>query len=171
MRHNIYYYVCELQSYDNTTVKQGSVQGCASFFLHGWGKPSHYYRRARAPTRRIVVAGLAPAIFANEGELCFHTPANMRTSVNLCRGEARLALNNVCLGFFSSTLYYTRGEQIFVAFRLSFFCFCNPCLRKTLLCGIIQTHNVNNWYGEASTRVALFIGLLPIYLSVLDRRR
>ena len=57
---------------------------------------------------------------SKEGELCFHTPANMRTSVNLCRGEARLALNNVCLGFLSSTLYYTPGEQIFVAFNLSF---------------------------------------------------
>ncbi len=38
-------------------------------FLHGWGKPSHYYRRPRGwyliqPLRGIVVAGLAPAMLS-----------------------------------------------------------------------------------------------------------
>src|SRR6266481_8423045 len=38
-------------------------------FLHGWGKPSHYYRRPRGwyliqPLRGLVVAGLAPAMLS-----------------------------------------------------------------------------------------------------------
>src|SRR2546430_276409 len=50
-------------------------EGVCGGFLHGWGKPSHYYTTLRCSWPSIVVAGLAPAMFAGApGKNPPHTP-------------------------------------------------------------------------------------------------
>ncbi len=67
---------------------------------------------------------------SKEGELCFHTSANTRTSANLCRGEARLAPKNVCQGIaLFYIILYTRGAN-FGSLQCVFFGLLYTILKK-----------------------------------------